>query len=259
MPSPNWLPDSKSWGLEKAEKIEQGVEDVESPIEGVVVEWAGDAKPVAEGIKMESRQVRRCGSRRCCFALSCCGFSMVAIITCCALFWPRDPQWKLVNLEILSEDAMMFFVMSMAGGMSSFNENSSFPDLLFHAEADISNPNLLGGTADSGHFQVFFQGQEIGTATSEPCSVKPQSSGIVAANSTVRLHYHTFQALTTHVLMNELQLTVQVQGGAWVQGPMGIRIKVGLECQLHCAVDKLFDYEARHEVVQSKECKYRYF
>ena len=48
------------------------------------------------------------------------------------------------------QDAMMFFVMSMAGGMSSFNENSSFPDLLFHAEADISNPNLLGGTADSG-------------------------------------------------------------------------------------------------------------
>lgn len=57
MSSPNWLPDSKSWGLEKAEKIEQGVEDVESPIEGVVVDWAGDAKPVAEGIKMESRQV----------------------------------------------------------------------------------------------------------------------------------------------------------------------------------------------------------
>eukprot|EP00435_Cladocopium_sp_Y103_P023606 s20_g5.t1 len=107
MPAPNGLPDSKSWqswGLEKAEKIDQGVEDVESPIEGVVVDWAGEAKPVAEGIKVESRQVRRCGSRRCCFALSCCGFSMVAIITICALFWPRDPQWKLVNLEILSED-----------------------------------------------------------------------------------------------------------------------------------------------------------
>ena len=57
MPSPNWLPDSKSWGLEKAEKIDQGREDVESPIEGVVVDWAGDAKPVAEGIKLESRQV----------------------------------------------------------------------------------------------------------------------------------------------------------------------------------------------------------
>ena len=74
-----------------------------------------------------------------------------------------------------------------------------------------------------------------------------------------RLHYHTFQALTTHVLMNELQLTVQVKGGAWVQGPMGIRIKVGLECELHCAVEKLFDYEARHEVVKSKECQYSYF
>lgn len=59
--------------------------------------------------------------------------------------------------------------------------------------------------------------------------------------------------------MNELQLTVQVKGGAWVQGPMGIRIKVGLECELHCAVEKLFDYEARHEVVKSKECQYSYF
>ena len=68
-------------------------------------------------------------------------------------FFFRDTKYMCTNFGYTHawlQDAMMFFVMSMAGGMSSFNENSSFPDLLFHAEADISNPNLLGGTADSG-------------------------------------------------------------------------------------------------------------
>lgn len=54
---------------------------------------------------------------------------------------------------------MMFFVMSFAGMGGSINENSTFPDLGFYAEAEVSNPNLLGGVADSGG-DVIFQVQD---------------------------------------------------------------------------------------------------
>lgn len=81
----------------------------------------------------------------------------------------------------------------------------------------------------------------------------------LAAQTEPRLHYHLFQDLTAEVLANELKLSILVKGGAMVEGPMGIRIRVGLECTLHCEIDKLFQPEARHEVVQSKECKYSYF
>lgn len=74
-----------------------------------------------------------------------------------------------------------------------------------------------------------------------------------------RLDYHLFHALTTEVLANELKLSLQVKGSANVEGPLGIRLLIRLECTIHCAVEKLFDPPARHEVVQSKECQYKYF
>lgn len=60
-----------------------------------------------------------------------------------------------MTLDVLSDDAMMFFIMSFAGGLGSLNENTSFPDLHFYAEANISNPNLLGGTAEEGPSSLF--------------------------------------------------------------------------------------------------------
>ena len=74
-----------------------------------------------------------------------------------------------------------------------------------------------------------------------------------------RLNYHLFHALTTEVLANELKLSLQVKGAANVEGPLGIRLLIRLECTIHCAVEKLFDPPARNEVVQSKECQYKYF
>lgn len=35
---------------------------------------------------------------------------MVASIICTPLLWPKDPEWKLVDLEIVNRDDMMFFV-----------------------------------------------------------------------------------------------------------------------------------------------------
>ncbi len=122
--------------------------DVKSPIEGIVVDCDLESpkKPGDLKLKVDPLPKRRCRSRRCCLFSLCT--SLVCITACAALFWPRDPEWKLHSLDVLTEDAMMFFVMSFAGG--GINENSTFPDLGFYAEAEVSNPNLLGGVADSG-------------------------------------------------------------------------------------------------------------
>eukprot|EP00438_Fugacium_kawagutii_P003258 Skav222467 [mRNA] locus=scaffold2163:137847:151725:- [translate_table: standard] len=242
----------------------QGVGDTideESPMEGVVVDWPEKAleKPAGDTLKQQKQKPRRAGkccSRRCWALSTCCGLSMVASIICTPLLWPKDPEWKLVDLEIVNRDDMMFFVMAMAG-MSAMNENTTIPPLNFAVTAEIHNPNLLGGVADPGcDFEVFWRGRALGTARSAACAAQPQSSAIVGANSTISLHYHLFQDLTAEVLANELKLSILVKGGAMVEGPMGIRIRVGLECTLHCAIEKLFDPDARHEVVQSKECQY---
>ena len=57
-----------------------------------------------------------------------------------------------------------------------------------HFLHQLFSPSFTGSVSwyRSGHFQILFRGQEIGTATSPPISVQPQSSALVAANSTVR-------------------------------------------------------------------------
>lgn len=87
--------------------------DEESPIEGVVVDWPEKAleKPAGDNLKQQKpRRVGRCCSRRCWALSTCCGLSMVASIICTPLLWPKDPEWKLVDLEIVNRDDMMFFV-----------------------------------------------------------------------------------------------------------------------------------------------------
>lgn len=57
------------------------------------------------------------------------------------------------------------------------------------ADSDGHSPNGLVRISlhpSAGDFQVIFQGYEIGTARSQPISVKPQSHAVVGANSTVR-------------------------------------------------------------------------
>ena len=231
---------------------------VTSPIEGVVVDWPDASPKKADNGEKPLPRRRCCRSRRCLISLACGSISLVAGVVMSFLFWPRDPSWDLVKLEVVTPDALMELVMFAAGGMQG-DENTTFPEVKFYAEAEVHNPNLLGGEADPGDIQVFFRGQNVGDARSQPMTMSPQSTRIVGANSTIRLNYHLFQAMTNEVLMNELKLTLQVSGGAWVTGPLGVRLFIKIECDIHTSVDQVFNEEARHKVVTGKECQYKYF
>ena len=142
-------------------------EDVGSPIEGIVVNWDLEAKMPAKGNEGNGKKFRPCcrnRSRKCWAMSGCCGISLVAAVVCTCLFWPKDPTWELVKLDVLTDDAMQYFVFAFVGGMDNLNENTTFPELRFHAEANISNPNLLGGYAEEGGpgGVLFIQSESVG-------------------------------------------------------------------------------------------------
>eukprot|EP00439_Symbiodinium_sp_Y106_P037980 s4172_g4.t1 len=193
-----------------------------------------------------------------CMLAGACSCFMLAIMVCAGLFWPRDPSWELTKLEVTTPDALMYFVMAFAAGPSAFDENATYPDVKFYAEAEVFNPNLLGGEADTGAVKVLYHGQELGLAISHPSSVKPQSNVTVGADVTIKLDAAMFQALSTDVISHDLKLTIQLEGAADVTGPLGIRIKCRLECDVFCSVGELFNPESRHAVVEGQSCRYRY-
>ena len=102
-----------------------------------------------------------------------------------AALWPRDPNWKLTKLDVIDESSLMFFVMAFSNGI---NNNTELPDLLFHAGASIKNPNLIGGTAMNGEFQVLYQDKLLGGGKSEPVDVPALGSGKVQAGNVHMKH-----------------------------------------------------------------------
>ncbi|CAJ1394311.1 unnamed protein product [Effrenium voratum] len=230
---------------------------VTSPIEGIVVDWPDASPKKADNGEKPLPRRRCCRSRRCLISLACGSISLVAGVVMSFLFWPRDPSWDLVKLEVVTPDALMELVMFAAGGMQG-DENTTFPEVKFYAEAEVHNPNLLGGEADPGDIQVFFKGRRIGYAGNEPTWVSPHSTGMVGVNSTILLNYHLFQDLMHEAVVNELKLTLQVRGGAWVTGPFGVRLFIQLECDVLVSVDEVFNEEARYKVLRGKACRYKY-
>ena len=78
--------------------------------------------------------------------------------------WPRKPNWVLRSLDILDQEALTFFVMAFSNGGLPGNV-TSLPRIPFNASASVENPNLLGGTALPGAFNVYDDGDVIATGS----------------------------------------------------------------------------------------------
>ena len=125
-------------------------------------------------------EAQRCCSLRTKIVCILAGFALLAGAATVAL-WPRDPKWKLTNLDILDESALMFFVMAFGNG--GFKNDTELPDVQFHAGATLENPNLIGGTAASGEFKVLYKDKVLGGGQSMPVAVPALGSGNVQAGS----------------------------------------------------------------------------
>ena len=122
----------------------------------------------------------RCCSLRAKILSILAGFALLAGAATVAL-WPRDPSWKLTNLDVLDESALMFFVMAFGSG--GFKNDTALPEVIFRAGATLENPNLIGGTAASGDFKVLYKDKLLGGGQSEPVAVPALGSGNVQARS----------------------------------------------------------------------------
>eukprot|EP00490_Sorites_sp_Unknown_P013293 CAMPEP_0114644022 /NCGR_PEP_ID=MMETSP0191-20121206/3732_1 /TAXON_ID=126664 /ORGANISM="Sorites sp." /LENGTH=224 /DNA_ID=CAMNT_0001856429 /DNA_START=11 /DNA_END=685 /DNA_ORIENTATION=- len=212
--------------------------------------------PVKAGTEADAP--RRCGSccsRRCFLLFLLLSFGVLVGAATAAL-WPRDPTWKLTNLDVLDESALMFFVMAF--GNNNIKNDTKLPDILFHAGASVENPNLLGGTVRSGAFQVLYQNQLLGSGHSEPAAVPALGSGDVQADVQLKLNPTLFKQLSEDVLQHELHATVKVKGTAAVKSIFGLQLECRMDCDIQARVTEIFG-ESKHAVVENKNCTYKYF
>jgi len=197
--------------------------------------------------------------RRLCLVIcSITALLMLAVGLCVGLLWPQDPSWSLTKLELLDEAALNSFIMAFGGGYDSIADDAEMPPLEFMAEVELYNPNRLGGQTGQGHFEVFFQGKQIGSGTCQPANVEPLSNVTIQANISVQLYPSIFKAIAEAVLANDLKLTVQVSGSTSVTGPLGIGLTCGADCHVHTNTIQVLDPATRHEVIESKQCNYKY-
>eukprot|EP00435_Cladocopium_sp_Y103_P059543 s151_g21.t1 len=183
------------------------------------------------------------------------GFALLAGAATAAL-WPRDPNWSLTNLDVLDESALMYFVMAFGNG--GFKNDTALPEVIFRAGATLENPNLIGGRAASGEFQVFYKDKVLGGGQSEPVAIPALGSGSVEADIRVKLNPDLLQELIKDVLQNSLHTTVKVRGGAQVKSIFGLQLNCRMDCDIDASVTELFG-ETKQAVVESKNCSYTYF
>ena len=82
--------------------------------------------------------------------------------------------------------------------------------LLFVAEVEVFNPNLLGGDSDEGQLHLTYQGHQMGTGKMEPSSVPAQSAVKLQATMNLDLpldfaawlHGTTWQTLKACAIMH---------------------------------------------------------
>lgn len=171
--------------------------------------------------------------------------------------WPRKPNWVLRSLDILDQEALTFFVMAFSNGGLPGNV-TSLPRIPFNASASVENPNLLGGTALPGAFNVYDDGDVIATGSNEPVMVPALGSGLVWATGSVELNPTTFTRLTNESVSNALHVNITIKGEAMVRVIFGIHIRARMECEVVADVSQVFG-DTREAVVESKECHYKYF
>jgi len=197
--------------------------------------------------------------RRLCLVIcSITALFMLAVGLAVGLLWPEDPTWSLTKLELLDEAALNSFIMAFGGGYESIADDAEMPPLEFMAEVELYNPNRLGGQTGQGHFKVFFHGEQLGSGTCEPANVEPLSNVTLHANISVQLYPSIFKAIAEAVLANDLKLTVQVSGSTSVSGPLGIGLTCGADCDVHTNTIQVLDPGTRHQVIESKQCNYKY-
>eukprot|EP00438_Fugacium_kawagutii_P015030 Skav204461 [mRNA] locus=scaffold3299:65183:65851:+ [translate_table: standard] len=214
-------------------------------------EDGGDVE--SQGLSEESKARPRACTRRIIVLSILTSFAILAG-SATVSFWPRDVDWELTQLDVMDESSLMYFVMAFG----NVQNDTILPELGFHAGALVQNPNLLGGRAASGDFQVLYSDQLLGSGHSEPVAIPALGSGTVEAKIRIKLSPALFNQLTADILQHSLHATVKIKGAARVKSIFGLQLHCKMDCDIHASVTEILG-EEKQAVVQNKTCRYNYF
>lgn len=187
--------------------------------------------------------------QRCCWVSLFCGISsLIVVIICFALFWPRQPQWTLSELDVDPTELSQL--------ISAFSTGKMPPSVTFVAHVDTYNPNFLGGYAEKGKYLVLYNSMVLGTGYSSPVNVPARSNARVTANVTVSLNPDTLSKVSIAALANNFQISIVTQGSTMVKAIFGLTIMATINCDIEADVIQLLKTPSR--VIKSKTCSYHY-
>lgn len=189
----------------------------------------------------------------------CCGVSLglllVATATCLGLFWPRDPTWKVTKLQVNAGE-LSKLVTAVSGSDSL---NLAPQSLLFVAEVEVFNPNLLGGDSDEGQLHLTYQGHRMGTGKMEPSSVPAQSAVKLQATMNLDLPLDFVQSIQSELEADRAALVFKAFAETKVGSSLGMQVNFKVDCDIDVSLSFLMMKETQDRAVTGRNCRYTFF
>lgn len=257
----------------RAVVVEQGPTDVETgprlptPCLKTAVTPApktADASPALETFGAVACEGGKCGTDEpqlrksrcppgCARKVRCCSACFVIMVATCGtligLFYPRDPDWNVIDMGMNA--TMLTAFANVVGGKGKPNEL-----LEFNPKVSFWNPNRVGTMTESGKIVIRFGEHVIGHATVDASVIDAHSSGILQVHNKMRLSADAARLIFEHLSANNFELPVECDGKLKV-ARVG---KLNVVAQIHCDIlsntlEVLGDPE---KIIMEKKCTYSY-
>ncbi|CAK9022676.1 Uncharacterized protein SCF082_LOCUS15896 [Durusdinium trenchii] len=170
------------------------------------------------------------------------------------LFWPRDPTWKVTKLQVDAGE-LGKLVTAVSGGSAELAPKK----LMFKAEVEVQNPNLLGGDCEEGQVQFTYQGGQMGVGKLDPASVPAQSSVDLNAELTLDISSEFVKSFQSELEADRSFLTFKAYAQSNVASSLGIQVHLRVACDIDVSLSFLMMRETQHRAVTGRGCRYTFF
>ena len=200
----------------------------------------------------QDRRWRKCGF----VAAALTWLMIITVAVSVGVLWPRHPSYRLTRLQ-MDVDALMSLVTAASGAATE--SANQVPDQVFRAEVEMKNPNLVGAETQPGNIHFIFQGREVGTGTTQPASLPPQSTATVVAEGALQVDKELLDAIAGEMATEVPLLTFEVVAKSEFQSIFGVELNYTLHCKIDFSIPDLMMSDTRARAVTGRECKHAYF
>eukprot|EP00931_Biecheleriopsis_adriatica_P007058 TRINITY_DN10837_c0_g1_i1.p1 TRINITY_DN10837_c0_g1~~TRINITY_DN10837_c0_g1_i1.p1 ORF type:complete len:268 (+),score=45.91 TRINITY_DN10837_c0_g1_i1:46-804(+) len=188
-------------------------------------------------------KARRCTCWRLCLSCLC----LFTVLVGCSLFflWPREPDWKLVKLDL--DPATFAFVM-VSGGSEQL--------VKLTADVQFWNPNYVSSSVEPGTFKVYLGSDIIAWGETNATHTDPLASSFIRAYVTVGLNADVAAKILQEVSTNNMLLKVLAEVETFAHVLM-FRIRLLVRCEVTSDTLKVMTPKPEETII-AKHCTYEY-